>query len=74
MKINGQHPSINDEPISRLIFKYQELTRKFSGLFRYSPILIGNNFYHNIHLFKCEPYYGTYMDHSHKNLSGHTSP
>jgi len=48
MKINGQHPSINDGPISRLIFKYQELTRNFSGLFRYSSILIGSNFYHNI--------------------------
>jgi len=29
MKINGQNPSINVEPISRLIFKYQELTINF---------------------------------------------
>ena len=33
MKINGQHLDINVGPISRLIFKYQELTRKFSELF-----------------------------------------
>jgi hypothetical protein len=33
MKINGQYPGKNVRPISRLAFKYQELTRKFSGLF-----------------------------------------
>jgi hypothetical protein len=33
MKINGQYPSINVGPINRLVFKYQELTRKFSRLF-----------------------------------------
>jgi len=29
LKINGQYFGINIEPTSRLLFKYQELTRKF---------------------------------------------
>jgi hypothetical protein len=33
LKTNGQHSSINIEPTSRLSFKYQGLTRKFSELF-----------------------------------------
>jgi tetrahydromethanopterin S-methyltransferase subunit H len=53
MKINGQHLNINIGPIDRLIFKYQELTRKSSELFfRYPSILIGSIFYHNIQIVK----------------------
>ena len=33
MKINGQDSGINIGPISKLIFKYQELIRKFLKLF-----------------------------------------
>ena len=33
MKINGQHSDINIGPTNRLLFKYQEFTRKFSELF-----------------------------------------
>jgi hypothetical protein len=33
MRINGQYYGINNELISMLIFKYQELTRKFLELF-----------------------------------------
>jgi hypothetical protein len=33
MKINGQNPNINVGLISRLIFIYQKLTRKFLELF-----------------------------------------
>ena len=33
MRINGQYYDINIGPINRLIFKYQELTRKFLELF-----------------------------------------
>jgi hypothetical protein len=33
MKINGQHPGINIEPLSRLVFEYQELIRKILKLF-----------------------------------------
>jgi hypothetical protein len=29
MEVNGQHPDISVGAISRMIFKYQELTRKF---------------------------------------------
>jgi hypothetical protein len=33
MKINDQYPGKNIRPINRLVFKYQELTIKFSRLF-----------------------------------------
>ena len=33
MRINGQHSDINIGLISRLIFKYQKLIRKFLKLF-----------------------------------------
>jgi len=33
MKINGQDSGINIGPISKLIFKYQELIRKILKLF-----------------------------------------
>ena len=33
MRINGQYCGINVRLASRLIIKYQELTRKFSELF-----------------------------------------
>ena len=33
MRINGQYSNINIGPTSKLVFKYQELTRKFSELF-----------------------------------------
>ena len=33
MKINCQHSVINTGPIGRLIFKYNELNRKFLELF-----------------------------------------
>jgi len=33
MKINSQHPDINIRSISKLVFKYQKLTRKFSEIF-----------------------------------------
>jgi hypothetical protein len=39
MKINCQHSSINIGPISRVVFKYQELTKKILEL-----ILIFTNF------------------------------
>jgi hypothetical protein len=29
MKVNGQHPGISVGAISRMVFKYQELTTKF---------------------------------------------
>jgi len=33
MRINGQYYGIIEGPTSRLIFKYQELTREFLELF-----------------------------------------
>jgi hypothetical protein len=48
MKINGQYYDINIGPIYGLIFKYQELTRKFQNYFQYSSILIGKIFHYDI--------------------------
>jgi hypothetical protein len=44
MRINGQYSGINVGPTSRLVFKYQKLTRKSYIYLRYSTILFGSIF------------------------------
>ena len=70
MKINGQYSGINVVPTNRLVFKYQELTRKFSELFWIFTNFNWEYFFITIYeLWKIlshfrigEPYQGTYMD------------
>ena len=79
MKINSQNPNINIGLISRLIFIYQKLTRKFLELFQiftnfnleYFFFTIIYELWRILLPFKIgEPCQKTYMNYSHKNLLG----